>query len=67
MKNKKTKKCDLTGIRLPVKEFYVNHNTTDGLHPYSKQADNFRRRLKGTGIGTTQLRNMFNKLKFKTV
>ena len=65
MKVKRTKKCDMTGIRFPVGEFYVNRNTADGLHPYSKKADNFRRRLKGTNVGTVELRNMFNNLKFK--
>jgi len=67
MKVKRTKKCDMTGLRFPVGEFYVNHNTLDDLHPYSKKADNFRRRLKGTSIGTVELRNMFNHLKLKTV
>ena len=34
----------MTGMNFPVTEFYVNNNTTaDGLHPYAKKADNFRR------------------------
>ena len=39
-----TKQCAMTGMTFPVTEFYVNNSTTDGLHPYSKKADNFRRR-----------------------
>ncbi len=38
---------------------YVNNGTNDGLHPYSKKADNFRRR---TGVSANDLRTMFNNL-----
>jgi hypothetical protein len=55
----KTKECAMTGMNFPVTEFYANKNTSDGLHPYSKKADNFRRR---TGINTNDLRTMFNNL-----
>ena len=54
-----TKQCAMTGMNFPVTEFYVNNSTTDGLHPYSKKADNFRRR---TGVNASDLRNMFNTL-----
>lgn len=54
-----TKQCAMTGMNFPVTEFYVNNSTKDGLHPYSKKADNFRRR---TGISANDLRTMFNNL-----
>ena len=54
----------MTGMNFPVTEFYVNNSTTDGLHPYSKKADNFRRR---TGLNASDLRNMFNTLFETTV
>ena len=59
-----TKECTMTGMTFPTSEFYVNKNSTDGLHFYSKKADNFRRRLQATGatVGTTELRTMFNNL-----
>ena len=60
-RNKKitTKQCAMTGMNFPVTEFYVNNSTKDGLHPYSKKADNFRRR---TGMNANDLRTMFNNL-----
>ena len=59
-----TKQCAMTGMNFPVTEFYKNNTTADGLHPYAKKADNFRRRLQATGatVGTTELRTMFNNL-----
>ena len=54
----KTKRCNITGMKFPVSEFYVNKNTQDGLHPYSKYADNYRRT---TEFGTKQLRQAFAK------
>ena len=54
-----TKQCAMTGMNFPVTEFYVNNSTKDGLHPYSKKADNFRRR---TGVNANDLRTMFNNL-----
>ena len=59
-----TKECTMTGMTFPTTEFYVNKNSTDGLHSYSKKADNFRRRLQATGatVGTNELRTMFNNL-----
>ncbi len=59
-----TKLCAMTGMTFPTNEFYANNNSKDGLHAYSKKADNFRRRLQATGatVGTTELRTMFNNL-----
>ena len=59
-----TKQCAMTGMTFPTNEFYINKNSTDGLHAYSKKADNFRRRLQanGSSIGATELRTMFNNL-----
>jgi hypothetical protein len=59
-----TKLCAMTGMAFPTTEFYANNTSKDGLHAYSKKADNFRRRLQATGatVGTTELRTMFNNL-----
>ena len=59
-----TKLCTITGMTFPISEFYANNTSKDGLHAYSKKADNFRRRLQATGatVGTTELRTMFNNL-----
>jgi hypothetical protein len=59
-----TKLCAMTGMTFPTTEFYANNTSKDGLHAYSKKADNFRRRLQATGasVGTTELRTMFNNL-----
>ena len=54
-----TKQCAMTGMNFPVTEFYANKSTNDGLHPYSKKADNFRRR---TGVNSNDLRIMFTNL-----
>ena len=54
----KTKLCTVTGVHFPVTEFYANKNTQDGLHPYSKYADNYRRT---TEFSTKQLRRAFAK------
>ena len=54
----KTKRCNVTGIKFPVDEFYVNKNSRDGLHPYSKYADDYRRT---TEFSTKQLRRVFAK------
>ncbi len=56
----KTKTCDVTGMKFPLSEFYVNKNTHDGLHPYSKNADNYRRTNE---FNTKQLRKAFAKFK----
>ena len=54
----KTKRCNVTGLKFPVNEFYTNKNTPDGLHPYSKYADNYRRT---TEFSTQQLRRVLTK------
>ncbi len=56
----KTKICNVTGMEFPLSEFYVNKNTRDGLHPYSKYADNYRRTNE---FNTKQLRKVFAKFK----
>ena len=56
----KTKICNVTGMEFPLSEFYVNKNTRDGLHPYSKYADNYRRTNE---FNTKQLRKAFAKFK----
>ena len=60
------KLCNITGLQFPVTQFYKNKNTLDGYHPYSKKADNFRRRLVGTNVNTQELRQMFSNLLQKT-
>ena len=39
------KVCTISGRSFPanVDNFYVNKNSSDGLHPYHKDFDNFRR------------------------
>ena len=39
------KVCTISGKSFPgdVNNFYVNKNANDGLHPYHKDFDNFRR------------------------
>ena len=54
----KTKRCNVTGLKFPLTEFYINKNTQDGLHPYSKYADDYRRT---TEFSTKQLRRAFTK------
>ena len=60
--SRRTKTCTMTGLRFPVSQFYRNTNTVDGYHPYSKVADNFRRRLKETNVTTMDLRELFTNL-----
>ena len=55
---RKRKRCNVTGVEFPVTEFYINKNTPDGLHPYSKYADNYRRT---TEFSTQQLRRVLTK------
>ncbi len=53
----KTKKCTVSGIELPVTEFYANKTQSDNLHPYCKEVDNARR---VTEFSTPELRKAFN-------
>ena len=54
------KECTISGKLFDANEdnFYVNSNSPDGLHPYSKYADNYRRT---TEFSTKQLRRAFAK------
>jgi hypothetical protein len=47
-----TKTCNVTGMELPVTEFYSNQS-------HSKVVDNFRR---ATGVPTSRLQTFFNRL-----
>ena len=51
------KVCTISGKSFPanVNNFYVNSNANDGLHPYHKDFDNFRR---VTGASVKQVRNL---------
>ena len=49
------KVCDVTGIKTNTNNFYVNKNSSDGLHPYHKQFDNFRRT---TGASVDRVRQL---------
>ena len=55
-----TKTCDVTGLEFPVKDFYKNAGAIDGLHPYAKHVDNFRRTTRYT---TDELRRVFQSLR----
>ena len=56
------KECTISGRFYDANEdnFYVNNNSSDGLHPYHKYYDNVRR---ATGISVDKLREIIN---FKT-
>ena len=51
------KVCTISGKTFPgdVDNFYVNKNANDGLHPYHKQFDNFRRT---TGASVDRVRQL---------
>jgi hypothetical protein len=51
------KTCSISGKRFKANHdnFYVNENANDGLHPYHKSFDNFRRT---TGASVDQVRNL---------
>ena len=55
----KMKTCTISGkkFRANNKNFYVNNNSNDGLHPYSKQMDNLRRTL---GISVDKVKELVN-------
>ena len=56
------KTCTITGNKFEAntKNFYVNHNATDGLHPYHKSIDNFRRT---TNASVDQVRKLVTMIK----
>lgn len=49
----KTKVCSVTGVTLPLDQFYAHQS-------HSKTVDNFRR---STGISTIKLKSFINNLK----
>ena len=51
------KTCSISGKRFKANHdnFYVNENANDGLHPYHKSFDNFRRT---TGASVDKVRNL---------
>ena len=55
----KMKTCTISGRRFRANNdnFYVNSNSPDGLHPYHKNFDNFRR---VTNASVDQCRNLVN-------
>ena len=61
-KSYKMKTCSISGKRLRAnnKNFYVNRNSNDGLHPYSKGMDNLRRKLSVSVDKTKELVNLIN-------
>jgi hypothetical protein len=52
----KMKTCTISGKKFTANtnNFYVNQNSEDGLHPYHKSFDNFRR---VTNASVEQVRN----------
>ena len=51
------KVCAISGKIFPgnIDNFYVNNNSDDGLHPYHKSFDNFRRT---TGASVERVRKL---------
>ena len=51
--------CTISGKRFDanVDNFYINNNSPDGLHPYHKDFDNFRR---VTGASVEKVRGLGN-------
>ena len=58
----KMKTCTISGkrFRATSKNFYINKNSNDGLHPYSKSMDNLRRTLRVSVNKVKQLVNLIN-------
>ena len=58
----KMKTCAISGKRFRAnnKNFNVNKNSNDGLHPYSKSMDNLRRKLSVSVDKTKELVNLIN-------
>ena len=59
MTNYRMKTCAISGkkFRASQKNFYVNRNSYDGLHPYSKSMDNLRRTL---GVSVDKVKSLIN-------
>ena len=62
MSKYKMKTCSISGKRFRANNnnFYVNRNSNDGLHPYSKKMDNLRRTL---GISVDKVKDLINLVK----
>ena len=58
----KMKTCAISGKRFRAnnKNFYINRNSNDGLHPYSKKMDNLRRTL---GVSVGKVKDLINLVK----
>ena len=58
----KMKTCSISGkkFRANNTNFYVNRNSSDGLHPYHKKFDNFRRTSGATVDQVKELVNLIN-------
>ena len=56
------KVCSISGRRFKADNvnFYTNKNSKDGLHPYHKDFDNFRR---ATGASVERVRKLVNLIK----
>ena len=56
------KVCTISGKRFDanVNNFYINNKSPDGLHPYHKSFDNFRR---VTGASVEKVRELVNLIK----
>ena len=61
-KSYKMKTCSISGkrFRANMQNFYVNRNSSDGLHPYHKKFDNFRRTSGATVNQVKELVNLIN-------
>ena len=62
MARTKMKTCTISGKKFKNdnENFYVNNNAPDGLHPYHKSFDNFRR---STNATVKQVRNLVTMIK----
>jgi hypothetical protein len=62
MATSKMKTCTISGKQFKNnrENFYVNHNSRDGLHPYHKSFDNFRRSTNATVKQVRDLVTMIN-------
>ena len=58
----KMKTCSISGkrFRANMQNFYINRNSSDGLHPYHKKFDNFRRTSGATVDQVKELVNLIN-------
>ena len=61
-KSYKMKTCSISGkrFRANMQNFYINRNSSDGLHPYHKKFDNLRRTSGATVDQVKELVNLIN-------